>query len=110
MGNGYISVDHDCWRYITHGKGLPSQHRGHYLFEKKDFGRLTMLPSDWWYLSEHGEGKKVDFPIKIKAVLGWSPKKFVKDGKKVVPGPRFPLERLSVSFARLPCNNRNIFG
>ena len=52
----------------------------------------------------------MDFPIKIKAVLGWSPKKFINDGKKVVPGPRFPLERLSVSFARLPCNNRNIFG
>ena len=34
-----------------------------------------MLPPDWWYfLNEHGEGKKVDFPMKIKPVLGWSPK------------------------------------
>ena len=110
MGNGYISMDHDCWRYITQGKGTSSEHRGYYLFERSDNGRLPMLPSDWWYfLNQHGEGKKVDFPMKIKAALDWSPKKFISDGKKVLPGPRFPIERLSVCFARLPCNEKNIF-
>ena len=104
MGNGYISMDHDCLRYITQGKGTSSEHRRYYLFERSDFGRLPMLPSDWWYfLNQHGEGKKVDFPMKIKAALGWSPKKFISDGK------RFPIERLSVCFARLPCNEKNIF-
>lgn len=106
--NGYINLDLDCWRYITQGKGTPSEHRGYFLFNKNDFGRLPMLPPDWWYcFNQHGEGKKV--PMKIKPVIGWSPKKYVFDGKKVIPGPRFPIEKLSVSFARLPCNEKNLF-
>jgi hypothetical protein len=111
MGNGYIELELDCWRYVTQGKGTPSQHIGHFMFEKNDFGRLPMLPPDWWYyFNVHGEGKKIDFPIKITPVIGWSPKKHVFDGKKVVPGPRrFPIEKLSVSFTRLPCNERNLF-
>jgi hypothetical protein len=47
--------------------------------------------------------------MKIKPVIGWSPKKHVFDGKNIVPGPRFPIEKLSVSFARLPCNKTNLF-
>jgi hypothetical protein len=110
MGNGYINLELDCWRYITQGKGTPSHHRGHYLYNRSDFGRLPMLPPDWWYyFNEHGEGKKIDFPMKIKPVIGWSPKKHVFDGKNIVPGPRFPIEKLSVSFARLPCNKTNLF-
>jgi hypothetical protein len=109
MANGHIELHHNCWRYIVKGKGIASEHRGHYLYGMNDFGRLPMLPPDWWYfLNEHGEGKKVDFPIKIKITIGWSPKKHVFDGKKLVPGPRFPIEKLSVSFSRLPCNYNNI--
>lgn len=69
-----------------------------------------MLPPGWWYyLNEHGEGKKVDFPMTIKPAIGWSPKKHVLNGKKIVPGPRFPVQKLIVSFARLPCNEKNLF-
>jgi hypothetical protein len=68
-----------------------------------------MLPPDWWYyLNQHGESKNVDFPIKIKPVIGWSPRKYVFDWKKTVPGPRFPVEELIVSFPRLPCNVNNL--
>ncbi len=81
--NGYIELDHDCWCYVIQGKGIPSEHRGHYLYERRDFGRLPILPSDWWYyLNQHGEGKKVDFPIKVKPVIGWSTRKHIFDGKK----------------------------
>ena len=110
MANGHIELDHDCWRYLVKGKGIASEQRGHYLYGINDFSLLLMLPPDWWYfLNEHGEGKKVDFPIKMKVVIGWSPKKHVINGKKILPGPRFPIEKLSVSFSRLPCNNNNLF-
>ncbi len=110
LGKGYIELEHDCWRYVTSGKGRPSEHKGHQLLERNDFGRLSMLPSDWWYyFNEHGEGKKVDFPIAVKAVVVWSPKKHILDGKKLVEGPRFPIEKISIYFARLPCNERNLF-
>ena len=109
LGSGYIEVDHDCWRHITHGKGTPLEHGGHYMYGKDDFCRLPMLPPDWWYyLNEHGEGRKIDFPMKIKATISWSPKKYVLKGNKIVQGPRFPIEKLTVSFARLPCNERNL--
>ncbi|XP_028405214.1 uncharacterized protein LOC114527709 [Dendronephthya gigantea] len=108
MGCGYIDLDLDCWRYITQGKGTPSEHRGHVLYNKSDFSRLPMLPPDWWYyFNQHGEGKKVDFPMKIKPIIGWSSKKYVFNGKKIVPGKRFPIEKISVSFARVPCNEKN---
>ena len=48
------------------------------MYGKEDFDRVSMLPPDcWYYLNEHGEGKKIDFPIKIKPVITWSPKKYV---------------------------------
>ena len=110
MGSGYINLDIDCWRYIIKGKGTPSNHKSHYEYGKSDFGRLPMLPPDWWYyFNQHGEGKKIDFPMKIKPVIGWSPKKHIFNGKKIVPGPRFPIEKLIISFAQLPCNEKNLF-
>lgn len=43
---------------------------------KNYFGRLPMLPTDWWYyLNQHGEGKRIDYPIKVKVVIAWSPQK-----------------------------------
>ena len=70
----YVHMYLDVWRYLTHGKGTPSQHRGHVLYSKHDFERFAALPEYWWYyLDEHGEGKAVHFPIKIKPVLIWSP-------------------------------------
>ena len=111
LSSGYIEIDHDCWRYITQRKGVPSEHGGHYLYSKDDFGHLPILPPDWWYyLNQHGEGKKIDFPMNIKAIVSWSPKKkYICKGGKFEDGPRFPIEKLSVSFARLPCNERNLF-
>ena len=109
LGNGLIEIDLDIWRYIVQGKGIPCEHRGHFLNQEKDFNRFHMLPSDWWYyLSEQGEGKKIDFPLKAKAVLLWSPKKHAVRGGKLVETPRFPIEKISISFSRTPCNQENI--
>ena len=109
LATGQIEIDHDVWRYVMRGKGKPSAHRGNFLYEKGDFSRLTMLPSDWWYYcNRHGEGRKIDFPLKAKSVLHWSAKKYIFNGAELVEGPRLPIEKISVSFARLPCNAENV--
>ena len=88
--NAYIEVEHNCWRYVTQGKGKSSEHRGYELFERNDLSRLSMHPSDWWYfLNEHGEGKKVDFPLKVKAVVIWSPKNIFLMERRLWKDPDF---------------------
>ena len=60
------------WRYVTHEKGTPSEHRGHTLLEKDDLTRMKYLP-DNYAVDENGSGVEIDFPIKAKPVLSWSP-------------------------------------
>ena len=69
----YVNVDLDIWRYVTFRKGVASEHRGHYLFQKNDLGKLKYLPENWWYqVNDDGQGTAVKFPIKIKPILSWS--------------------------------------
>ena len=106
----YIDLELDIWRFVSHDKGIPSEHRGHFLFQKNDFTRFKYLPKHWWYFfNEHGEGFAIDFPIKIKPVLSWSPvHHFNKDGI-LCKAPRYPLEKLCVEIAKKPCNLENVF-
>ena len=72
----YADIGLDVWRHVTYRKGIPSEHRGHTLLEKKDMVKLTYLPSNWWYVaSDNGDGIQIDFPVKAKPVLSWSPVK-----------------------------------
>ena len=97
----YVSVGLDIWRYITHGKGVDSEHRGHVLFEKGDFSRLRHLPENWWYqFNTDGDGAAIDFPLKAKPVLSWSPKKFIKTSGNLVEAPRFPIKKICLTVIR----------
>ena len=99
----------DVWRYISYRKGTASQHRGHVLYSKHDFARLTTLPEYWWYyLNQHGEGVAVDFPIKIKPVLTWSPVQHVKKAGKLVKASQFPIEKLCVTVVKRACDINNL--
>lgn len=105
----YINLDLDIWRYVTYKMGKPSEHRGHWLFSKKELSRLTYLPTHWWYcLNEHGEGTAVDFPIKIKPVLSWSSAHYCVRKGHIVKATRLPLEKLCITIARRPCNINNL--
>ncbi|CAB4025927.1 Hypothetical predicted protein [Paramuricea clavata] len=73
----YVNMPLDVWRYITLNKGKKSDHKGHMLYEKEHFDRFKGLPHDWYYvLNQHGEGICVDFPIKAKPIVSWSPSRF----------------------------------
>lgn len=56
----YINIDHDILRYVSHGKGVESEHRGSRLYSIEDFTSLP-LPNNWWYFinTSHGQGQKV---------------------------------------------------
>lgn len=98
----------DIWRYVTHKKGKPSQHRGHFLFEKEDLSRLKLSMHWWYYMSEHGEGMAIDFPLKIKPVLSWSPSHYIVKQGIVCKAPRFPVEKLCITVIKRPCNLANL--
>ena len=68
---------HDVYRYFFHNKGVLARDGKHFMFKFKDLDRLQ-LPPYWWYvLDGNGQGKAIDFPIKMKHHIGISPKYFV---------------------------------
>ena len=106
----YVPFDLDVWRFVTNGKGRAAEHRGHFLYEKEELARLKFLPEDWWYyLNSNGEGIAIDFPIKAKPVLSWSPQRYIKKDNKLVKGSRLPLEKVCITIVKRACNTDNIF-
>lgn len=105
MGPVTVNIDHDVWRYLMRGKGVPSNHVGYFLYDKHDFDRFASLPPHWDYcLDENGEGTRVDFPVKAKAVLAWSTKKCCVVGGELVTAPRVALEKVAVHIVKKACN------
>ena len=105
----YIQMRLDVWRYVVHKKGTPSEHRGHMMLGKEDVHRLKFIPTNWWYVLDlHGEGTAVEFPIKVKPVLSWSPSTYMTKEGRLCKAPRLPNERLSISILKKPCNTDTI--
>jgi hypothetical protein len=87
-----------------------SKHQGHTLLAKEDFSRLKYLSSHWWYyMSDNGEGMAVDFPLKIKPLLSWSPAHSYVNKGTVCKALRFPLEKICVTLVKKPCNVDNLY-
>ena len=79
------------------------------MYSKHDFERFTALPEHWWYyLDEHGEGRAVYFPIKIKPLLTWSLAHHIKRAGRLVKAPRVPIQKLSVTMMKRACNLQNL--
>ena len=97
----YVNIDLDVWRNVVFGKGVSSEHHGHHLFQKGDFTKLKHLPDNWWYnVNADGNGIAIDFPLKAKPVLSWSPKKFLKKDGQIVEAPRYPIEKVCLTVIR----------
>jgi len=99
----------DVWRYLMYKKEMAPQHQGHVLCSKQDFSRFTTLPDYWWYyLDQHCQGKGVDFHIKIKLVLSWSPVHYVEREGKLVKVPRFTVKKLCLTTVKRACDFSNL--
>lgn len=105
----YIDMELDVWRFIMHNKGIPSQHKGHMMYEKDDFVRFGTLPSHWYYvLNEHGEGTTIDFPVKAKPVLSWTASHYIVKNGKLEMAPKIPIEKVCMTIPKKACNVDNI--
>lgn len=92
------------------GKG-DAVERGAFLFQKEDFNMFEGLPNHWYYyLNEHGTGRAIDFPIKIRPFLSKSSSKdFVVGGNgTIVKAPIIYQEKLSIYFVKKACHTDNV--
>ncbi len=98
------NIDLDVQRWLWHGKGVASEHKGYKLYGLDAFCKMD-LPITWWYyLDHHGEGKAISFPIKMKPTLSWTPKCFIfKDGE-LKQAKRLPIEKVKIYFSKQACN------
>ena len=95
--NSQFAMRHDVYRYLFHNRGTQARDGKHFMFNLKDFNRLN-LPPYWWYvLDSNGQGKAIDFPIKIKPHIGKSPKYFMVQKGKLQQVPQMPLETVCVT-------------
>ena len=99
----------DVWRYITENRGIASEHKGYTMYHKEDFNRFKHLPCDWYYyLDQHGQGMAVDFPVKAKPVLSWSPSRYHSVNGKLEKAQRMPIEKISLTFVKKACDIHSI--
>lgn len=72
------------------------------LYEEGDFSKCQ-LPNQWnCVFDKHGDGYRMRFPVKMRTLLGLSPKSHVKLGDKVVEKPRVYIEKVSIKFIKVP--------
>jgi len=103
-----FAMKHDVYRYIFHNKGTLSRDAKHFMFNLMDFNKLS-LPHHWWYvLDSNGQGKAVDFPVKMKTYLGRSPKHFILQEGKLTEAPRIPLEMVSLTINTKACSKDHL--
>ena len=97
----YATMNLDIYRYIFHGKGTDCEHRGHRLYSANDFERFYTLPRTWWYcLYLHGQGRAVNFPIKLKPVLSWTAPHFIIESNELKMAKRAPIEKVQIHVPR----------
>ena len=96
-----VLMDLDIQRYLWRGKDAVSEHKGYTLYNREDFSRFTTLSNSWWYhLNSNGQGTAIDFPIKMRSILSWTPAHFVKESGKLKKGPVAPIEKLKLHFEK----------
>jgi len=99
---------HDVYRYFFNNKGTLSRDSKYTMLSLKDFSKLS-LPYHWWYiLDANGQGKAVNFPVKMKAYLGSSPKHFILQAGKLTEAPKMPLEMVSLIINTKACSQDNL--
>ncbi|CAB4031911.1 Hypothetical predicted protein [Paramuricea clavata] len=98
-----ISIDfrHDVYKFLFVGKGKQAEQRGYILFEENDFSKCR-LPKYWNCLfDQHGDGIKINFPVKMRHFLARSRKSFVRKGGRMVEVPCALTEKISLTFVKV---------
>ena len=94
-----VQIDFDVQRYLWGERRVVSEHPGYKLYNKEDFLHFTSLPESWWYyLDLHGQDIAVDFPLKMKPLLSWTPVQYIKENGMLKQAPQVPVEKVIIHF------------
>ena len=97
-----IAFKHSSFNFLFKNKGKNSNDSGHILLEKKYFERCH-FPEHWdTIIDSIGDGIKIDFPVKVRLFLSWSPKTHTLMGESIVSCYR--PEKISISFCKTACS------
>jgi hypothetical protein len=93
-----IIFRHDVFNYFFKCKGEKSNDKGFILLNKEDF-QPCCVPDKWDRVVDFiGDGVKIDFPIKLRPFLSWSPKTH-----RLVGGVFFPLQDIDKRSLAFQC-------
>lgn len=100
--NVVLDFDHDCFRFLFHGKGRKGREKGYTLLDCNDFSGCQ-LPENWDMVCDcNGDGVKVKYPVKVRLFLARSPKTFSITDGQLQEDKRMLIEKLSIDFSRQP--------
>lgn len=103
-----VQLDFDVQKYLWGDRGVVSEHPGYKLYNK-DFLHFTSLPESWWYyLDLHGQGKAVDFLLKMKPLLSWTPVQYIKENGMLKQAPQAPVEKVTIHFWKKACDSTKL--
>ena len=57
-----------------------------------------------YYLDLHGQDKAVDFPLKTKPLLSWTPVQYIKENGMLKQAPQAPVEKVIIHFCKKACD------
>ena len=98
-----IDFDHDCFRFLFHGKGKIAKDKLFSFYEQKDFNRCNFSTNWDQCLDKNGDGVKIKFPIKMRVHLSQSPKVFTNSQSNgMIERKRIYFERLTFDIIREP--------
>ena len=99
-----IAFKHAHFNFLFKNKGQKSNDSGYILLERADFQRCR-FPDQWNMIIDRiGDGVKIDFPVKVRLFLSWSPRTHTLTGESIVPIPQYRPEKLSISFCKVACS------
>lgn len=75
-GNFILDFQHDCFRFLFHGKGREAREKGNILLDKIDFERCKFLENWDVGRDSNKDGVRVKYPFKVRVFLSKSPKTF----------------------------------
>lgn len=100
-----LQIDFDVQRYLWGDRGVYLNTLDTNFYNKEDFLHFTSLPESWWYyLDLHGQDKAVDFPLKMKPLLSWTPVQYIKENGMLKQAPQAPVEKVIIHFCKKACD------
>ena len=69
-----IAFKHANFNFLFRHRGCKSNDSGAIVLERDNFKRCH-FPNSWYMTIDRiGDGVKIDFPVKVRLFMGWSPK------------------------------------